>query len=204
MRNDIYYIGGSPCSGKSTVAEHLSREYDMYYFKVDDYLNSYLEKAANDGFKLAKKFAAMNCDQMWLRKPEVMLDDEIEYYTGIFKYVLEDLNKIETKKPIITEAAAFMPNLVKSIEIPNNRYICIIPDAGFQNSKYIERPWIEYILAESNNRNLAFYNWMKRDELFALHVQEEAIKLGYKTIITNTQTTIAENIEKVKTLFKLE
>lgn len=35
---NIYFIGGSPCSGKSTVTEILSKKYDLYYFKVDDFL----------------------------------------------------------------------------------------------------------------------------------------------------------------------
>ena len=34
---DTYYIGGSSCAGKSTVAEMLSQKYDLYYFKVDDF-----------------------------------------------------------------------------------------------------------------------------------------------------------------------
>lgn len=38
---NIYYIGGSPCAGKSTVAEILSQKYDLYYFKVDDFLDDY-------------------------------------------------------------------------------------------------------------------------------------------------------------------
>lgn len=42
----IYWIGGSPCSGKSTIAEIISNRYGLYYFKVDDYL----EKYANYGF----------------------------------------------------------------------------------------------------------------------------------------------------------
>ena len=42
----IYFIGGSPCSGKSTVAESLSDKYDLYYFKVDDYLNQYTNRGA--------------------------------------------------------------------------------------------------------------------------------------------------------------
>lgn len=41
---NIYFIGGSPCSGKSTVAEILSRKYDLHYFKVDDYLDTYMKK----------------------------------------------------------------------------------------------------------------------------------------------------------------
>lgn len=27
---NIYYVGGSPCSGKSTVAEILAEKYDLY------------------------------------------------------------------------------------------------------------------------------------------------------------------------------
>ena len=29
-----YFIGGSPCSGKSTVAEMLSEKYGFYYYKL--------------------------------------------------------------------------------------------------------------------------------------------------------------------------
>ena len=32
---EIYYIGGSPCSGKSTVAEALAQQYGLAYFKAD-------------------------------------------------------------------------------------------------------------------------------------------------------------------------
>lgn len=32
---NTYYIGGSPCSGKSTIAEILSKKYN---FKVDNFL----------------------------------------------------------------------------------------------------------------------------------------------------------------------
>ena len=31
----VYYIGGSPCSGKSTVAEALAARYGLTYFKAD-------------------------------------------------------------------------------------------------------------------------------------------------------------------------
>ena len=43
---DTYYIGGSPCAGKSTVAEILSRKYNLYYYKVDDYLDKYIRLGA--------------------------------------------------------------------------------------------------------------------------------------------------------------
>ena len=36
---NIYYIGGSPCAGKSSVAEILLRRYGLNYFKIDDFLD---------------------------------------------------------------------------------------------------------------------------------------------------------------------
>jgi len=37
-----YYIGGSPCSGKSTIAEIAAEKYGLFYFKVDDFLEKYI------------------------------------------------------------------------------------------------------------------------------------------------------------------
>lgn len=37
MNKRVLFIGGSLCSGKSTVAERISKEYSSYYFKVDDF-----------------------------------------------------------------------------------------------------------------------------------------------------------------------
>lgn len=48
---NIYYIGGSPCSGKSTTAKILSEKYGLYYFAVDDYLDKYLESGAKKGYE---------------------------------------------------------------------------------------------------------------------------------------------------------
>lgn len=51
----IYWIGGSPCSGKSTIAEILSNKYGLYYFKVDDYLEKYTNYGALLNLELCVK-----------------------------------------------------------------------------------------------------------------------------------------------------
>ena len=33
---DTFWLGGSPCCGKSSVAEILSREFELGYYKCDD------------------------------------------------------------------------------------------------------------------------------------------------------------------------
>lgn len=41
MNKNVYILGGSPCSGKSTIAGMLQKEYGFYYYKVDDDLETY-------------------------------------------------------------------------------------------------------------------------------------------------------------------
>lgn len=58
---NIYYIGGSPCSGKSTIAEMIAKKYDLHYFKVDDYLDKYIAKGKEKGFPFSTKASDSCC-----------------------------------------------------------------------------------------------------------------------------------------------
>jgi adenylate kinase family enzyme len=40
-----FILGGSPSSGKSTIAERLSQTFDLAYYKVDDHIMRHLQKA---------------------------------------------------------------------------------------------------------------------------------------------------------------
>jgi len=61
---NIYYIGGSPCAGKSSVAEILSQKYGLYYFKADDFLDRYIQAGAQSGYPICKKTVGMNVEQI--------------------------------------------------------------------------------------------------------------------------------------------
>ena len=103
MKN-IYYIGGSPCSGKSTIAEIISKKYGLYYFKVDDFLEKYTKMGDSKGYEICKKQAGMNPEQIWMRDALVQCTEELVFYKEIFEFVLADLEKIEAKG-ILTEGA---------------------------------------------------------------------------------------------------
>lgn len=55
---NVYYIGGSPCCGKSTVAEFLSKKYDLFYFKVDDFLDKFTKMGRQRGIVSVKSKVA--------------------------------------------------------------------------------------------------------------------------------------------------
>ncbi len=181
----IYYIGGSPCSGKSTVAEMIAKKYNFQYFKVDDFLEVYISKGAKLGKPLLSKISGMSLDEIWLREPKVQNLEEQDIYNEMFEFILEDLNKLNDEVPIIAEGAAFMPKLMSEFGVGKSNYICIVPTNSFQYKMYSKRPWVMQYLEGCSNKELAFENWMKRDYLFADTVLNDATTLGYPTLVVD-------------------
>lgn len=54
MNRRVLFIGGSPCSGKSTIAEQISEKYGAYYYKVDDFVDEFIDMAAKKGYLACK------------------------------------------------------------------------------------------------------------------------------------------------------
>ncbi len=181
----IYIIGGSPCSGKSTVAKALSEKYNLFYFKVDDHLDKYTKRGVEEGYKMCSAMAKRTAEEIWMREPEQMSIEEIQYYEEIFHFVLEDLMSIQTDKDIITEGAAFMPRLIKKITSFDKKYMAIIPSPQFQMEHYKKRKWVDFVLKECSDKEKAFSNWMQRDILFAKEVEKECRTYGYKCVLND-------------------
>lgn len=127
----IYYIGGSPCSGKSTAAEAIAERYGFRYFKVDDHLDRYMQLAAEDGKPCCARIAQMSPEEIWMRDPAVQCEEELQIYREIFPYVMAELKEAAAKGNVITEGAALLPELVKQMNIPRHQYLAITPVKAF-------------------------------------------------------------------------
>lgn len=200
---NAYYIGGSPCAGKSTIAEMLSRQYGLYYFKVDDFLDGYTELGAKEGRPICKKTIEMEAEQIWMREPSCQCREEFEFYEEIFAYVLTDLGQIDCENGIITEGTAYIPKLMGQLGIPGNRYISITPAPDFQIHHYRKREYVPYVLDGCHDKENAFKNWMRRDSLFAQEVQKQCRDAKYVSIINDASVKIDELADKVAAHFGL-
>lgn len=201
---DIYYIGGSPCCGKSTIAEMFAKRYGFYYLKVDDFLDTYIERGAKENLRICKKQHEMNAEQIWMRDAKVQAEEEIEFYRETFAFLKQDLEKIGHQKPIITEGAAYLPELMKAICITPNHYIALVPTKTFQVEHYKQREWVPYILEGCSNKQTAFKNWMDRYALFALEILKQCKIANYNTITIDDTLTIEEVAKRVANNFELD
>jgi hypothetical protein len=201
---NIYYIGGSPCSGKSTVAEAIAHKFNLNYFKVDDFLEEYVAKGVACGKPICIKQKKMTAEQTWMRDPEIQNLEELQFYNEIFEFIMKDINNIPSQDGIITEGAAFLPCLIKNSNIKQQHYVNITPTPEFQILHYKQRPWVPYVLEGCRDKEKAFMNWMDRDILFANAVRKQCEEMGYKSFINDGTISIEELVKKVCLYFNLD
>lgn len=199
---NLYILGGSPCSGKSTVAEILSRECGLTYFKVDENLERYIDLGAKKGYPICQQIRNMTPEQTWMRSPEVQNVEEFECYREIFEFVMEDLQRQEGEN-VITEAAAYLPELMKQHGISWSQYLALTPTKEFQVTNYSKRKWVPYVLEGCSDKEQAFRNWMDRDALFAEDVRKQCEEMGYVSIVNDGSRTIDELVAMVCEHFKI-
>lgn len=190
----LYMIGGSPCSGKSTIASLLARQYQLLHIKLDDLVEEMMSQASAD----SQPICLLRQD----RNPEEMADEEWRFYEEIFPYVKSYLIKNQDR-PLLVEGAGLLPHLVKELECPASSYLCLTPTADFQKKHYKQREWVPYVLEGTTNPEQAFKNWMQRDILFAQMVRKEAVLLGYPSLITDGSQSENQTAEEVARLLKL-
>ncbi len=198
-----YYIGGSPCAGKSTVAEMLVKKHDLDYYKLDDHLEEYLFKSSRVGKPLSSRYAKMTLDEIWLREPELHCNEEFLIYEEFFEFVTADIFSMQGNKDIVTEGAGLLPSLMLQRGVTPSNYICVVPTNEFQFQEFSKRPWVMHYLSGCSNPTLAFENWMKRDYLFAEAVYDSATRLGYPTLIVDGQRSLEENYQIIEKSFGL-
>ena len=198
----LYMIGGSPCSGKSTLASLLARKYDLLHIKLDDLVDEMMSQASVDSRPICLLRQDRNPEQIWMRNPEEMADEEWRFYEEIFPYVKSCLIK-DQDKALLVEGAGLLPHLIKSLEEPAVSYLCLTPTADFQKKHYKQREWVSYVLEGTSNPEQAFENWMQRDILFAQMVRKEAMELGYPSLIADGSQSEKQTVEEVARLLKL-
>ena len=201
MAARILYIGGSPCSGKSTIAELIEKDFGAYYFKVDDFLNEFIGKASACGKPACSKLGGMTPEDIWMRSPAEQCEEEFQIYDEIAPFVFEKLSAVdkEAAELIITEGAAFTPQVMERVGFKD--HICMVPEPEFQISHYRAREWVPYVLEGCSDKGKAFDNWMQRDILFAKQVMQECEKKNIPCIVNNGTRPVGEMYEMVKQLF---
>ena len=196
-----YVLGGSPCSGKSSIAEKLAARFDLQYYKVDDHDSQHMERIDPDRHPTMQAFAQMSWNEIWSRPVQDQVMEELAFYHERFEMILEDLAGLAETKTVLMEGAALLPELIHRQGVKQDRALYMIPTKAFQVQYYSQRPWIKHILSQCEDPKQAFENWMERDHKFVQEIIKQLRTYRYRWILVDGDKGVDKIYEDVKNLF---
>lgn len=204
----IYWIGGSPCSGKTSIARMLTEEQGFHYYKSDDLYDDHLLRSRLDLQPKMSKLKGLSWGQYWAAQfctipVEQQIRDSIDIYEEQFPMMIEDLLALPDSTPILVEGALVLPNQVASLLERPNQAIWLFPTPEFQISHYAQRPWISEVLAQTEDPQKAFQNWMAKEIGFAKKTEEDTRLQGFQFIKVDGSASLEKTFSYVKDHFKL-
>jgi hypothetical protein len=190
----IYWIGGSPCAGKSSIADALIKKHGCVLYRCDEAYYKHCELVTAEQQPAFHRLIHLSSEELWMRPVSQQVAEEIALYHEEFALILDDLSAYPPTQPVLVEGVALLPACVSPLLAHPGRAIWIVPTGEFQMRHYRQRTWAKDVVKACCNPELAFLNWMQRDIAFADHVKQEATQQALPLLVVDGQRSLEENI----------
>lgn len=200
-RATIYWLGGSPCAGKSSVAEMLTKKHKLTYYQVDDHFKRHLNQTDLHNHPACTALKAMSPNQVWMADVKTQVEREWLIYREMFDFILADLMPL--KRPILVEGAGCLPEMVSPFLALGQRGAWMIPTEKFFRHYYAKREWAPHIVKDCSDPQQAYENWMNRDIEFSKRINQQTNDLCLPILIVDGKQSIQENAAWVERQFGL-
>jgi 2-phosphoglycerate kinase len=200
----ILWMGGSPCSGKTSVARILTGEYGLRSYHCDEAFAEHQQRITPGRQPMLTKWTRTAWNELWMQTPKILVAEAIACYQEHFQLVVTDLLSLPQPEPMLVEGTCLLPGSVHTVLSSRSAAVWMVPTERFQKAHYAGRgPWVQAILNECAKPEQAYQNWMGRDVAFARWVTSTADELGLRTVPIDGSRTIAENARLVADHFGL-
>lgn len=194
---NIIWIGGSPCAGKSSIADAIAAERGWAVYRCDDEVERHAQLADPVRQPVFTRLNRLSCDELWMRPLDRQVAEEFAFYRDQFSLILDDLARFPSDRTVIAEGAALLPDLVDPAAVARHRAIWIVPARSFQLEHYAKRTWPANTLSQCTDRAAAWANWMERDIRFARAVASSARALACPLLVVDGLHSLEDNIASV-------
>ncbi len=198
----VLWLGGSPCSGKSSITNILANRYAIKAYHVDDAFQQHSPDFTIECYPMNYKWLHTPWQALWMQSQTTLLEEAIHAYSEHLQFIFADLRKMEGL--VIAEGTSLLPDYIKPLTAAS-RALWMVPTEGFQRKTYPKRDaFVSNILQQCEEPKLALQNWMDRDVAFAGWVQARTHQLNLRCIQVDGQRSIEENAALVAEHFQLE
>ncbi len=184
----VWWIGGAPCSGKSTLAAALAARLGARLYVCDEEFERHAADVSVERGPTLKKVTSISVDDRLAQPLGIQVADVFRLYREAWPQLLEDLSGMEGT--IVAEGAALLPELLLESGVPPDRAVWIVPTESFQRAHYARRGWAQELVELTSDPVAAFESWMQRDAQFATLITTQAGEAGYSVLVTKDETPI--------------
>jgi adenylate kinase family enzyme len=186
---NMVFIGGSPCAGKSTLALQLANAYGLQYYNCDDRWDDHVNAANSSDQLTLTRMRSTTWVEPMTRDVKTMLRDEMAAFHEQFQFIQSELEAVSI--PTIVEGAALMPELIANLGV-DARAAYLIPTQSFQREHYAKRDWARVLVSTTSDAERTFDYWMARDVLFADYVEASAQSNAFPILRVDGSLTLSE------------
>lgn len=187
------WVGGAPCSGKTTIVNALCQDRVLQVYHCDDHWDRHVAQATPADQPRMCALRAMSWDDIWMRDVAAQVKDELALYREQFPMILSDLESLSHAETVIMEGTASLPESVATQIADRRQVLWVVPTEEFQRRIYRSRgPWVEQILAQCSDPETAWERWMARDAAFALAMAGQARAFGLEVLWVDGRQAVEE------------
>jgi 2-phosphoglycerate kinase len=201
----VYWVGGTGCAGKSTLAKSLSREYGLAVHEMDDHHDSFwqqMNEAPGQFPKLVKhKQHFDECGDVFMAA-EDWAEFMYDLTTEGWPLTRRELDA-RPDESLICEGAYLNPGILSSSVAPN-RVVFLIADEDFQRRHFLSRQNLKEWIDTYRDPDEAFERLTTALGIVARRILADAQEHGTRMFTIDEETNFETIRAEVVTHFGLQ
>lgn len=188
---NVFWLGGSACAGKTSIARRLATEHGLTLYSCDDRFEEHRRRADPERHPHFHRLMDAPMEELWAQPAAVQAAELLRFYTDEIEMVLEDLGGLPG--PVLAEGVGLLPERIAAVCPKPHRALWLISTPDFRRQVYPERgPFVEELLSRCADPEAAFSRWMARDDLIARYLEEEARRHGLGVLTVDGSQSLEE------------
>lgn len=205
--DDVFWIGGSTFSGKSTVSRLLQEKHGMDLYNCDDMFPEHCRRSEPELHPTFNLIVNKASENVFMLPPEILLAGIKALAREEFGMITDDLADVAAggSVSVIAEGAPLLPDCVQPLLRGSKRAIWLVSTESFIRERYVEtrNELVESVLSSYKDPERALSNWMERDVAFGRWVKGTVQDSGLRMIEVDGTRDALEIMRSVEEYFEL-
>jgi 2-phosphoglycerate kinase len=195
-----YWLGGSACAGKTSIARLLAAEHGLTLYSCDDHFEEHRRRADPVRHPHFHRLMDAPMEELWARPVAVQAAELLRFYQDELDLVLEDLQRLPG--PVLVEGVGLLPERIAAVCPDTRCALWLISTPEFRRQAYLQRgPLVRKLLSRCRDPEEAFIRWMERDDRIAGRLATDARRCGLSVLKVNGRQTVEETARRVAERF---